>query len=556
MILELFLPEKIKNRRIISQKILGISIQDNVIYGASIYAKTSKTIIQSLTSCPIESSEGKLANEAISDTLQRCFPQINKYDQVCISIPASVVVFKELLVPFTDTEKIRLVLEYEIENMLPFSVDEAITDFIITKKNIEQKTSQILVAAVRKNDIDHYLGQFTTAGIDPDCITIDLFSLYNLFLNIEEYRSLQHGVALVDIGLNSTKIVFLQNGEFKLTRTIQRGIETVSKNISDELNISQQEILQKFHTAGLNYSGNEEFHRSTQKHFGTLLNDVQFTLNSFSLKLEYQEGIQKILFVGKCIEIKNFIAFSGELLQIPCQIFDTKKLLKEKWIADKVVTQPASWNNFTIALGNTLPAPDLEIFNLRRKEFLKVNDRLSVKQLIFATVILGLLFSFLMIRGYSHLSYLKEIVHKIEIREKRRLQNIFPKDKLPKKPTLQNLVKESNKILQESNTLWAPFTKNRLQPLVFIDEITNIIQKKKFTDVFIANVSIALQKDRTPIIEVEGYFRTSPGQPLWENFGLFKKRFEESPLLVLADEIDEAPAEDRGIRFVAKLKPR
>lgn len=556
MIVELFLPEKFKHRRIIAQRILGVTIQDDVIYGAFVYAKPSKTVIQALISCTLESASGQSYEEKLSDALQHCFAQIGKYDQIRICIPASMVIFKELQVPFLDPEKIRMVLEYEVENMLPFSIDEAVTDFIITKKIPEQNASQVLVAAVRKGDLKNILDRFLESGIDPDCITIDLFALYSLYLQIEEYRTTPHGVALVDIGLQSTRIAFLHDGEFKLTRNIGRGIASTAKSIGEEIGMPQSEILQRLYASGLEYPGHEEYQRSAQKHVTALLNDIQFTLNSFSLKLNYYEGIQKILLVGKGTDIKNFSSFSSNLLQIPCQNFDPKKLLKEKWIVNDLSIQPPSWNHFAIALGATLPVSNLETFDLRRKEFVKVFDKLVFKQLIFASVLLTFLFTFLVVRGYQHLSYLSGIVQRIEVREKRRLQRIFPKEKLPKRPTLQNLVKESSKLLQESNELWAPFTKDRLRSLQCIDEVTNIVDKKKFPDVTIATVSIALQKDRTPLVEVEGYFRTSPGQPLWENFGVFKNRFEESPLLTLAEEIDESPAEDRGIRFTAKLKPR
>jgi type IV pilus assembly protein PilM len=556
MITELFLPEKFRNRRLIAQRILGIALQDDTIYGAFVHAKPAKTVIQALVSCSIENANGQTYEEKVSDALRNCFSQVGKYDQVRICVPASIVIFKELQVPFLDVEKIRMVLEYEVENMLPFSIDEAITDFIITKKNHDQQSSQVFVAAVRKHDLKNILDPFLEAGIDPNAITIDLFALYSLYLQIEEYKTTPHGTALVDISQNSTRIAFLQDGEFRLTRHIQRGITTVAKSISDEINMPISEVLQRLYTSGVEYPADEEYQRSAQKQMSALFNDIQFTLNSFSLKLNYYEGIQKILFAGKGTDVKNLIQFCGNLLQIPCQQFDSKKLLKEKWVVNKVAIQPTSWNPFAIALGITLPAPLLETFDLRRKEFTKIYDQLLFKQLICASILLVFFLTFLGVRGYQNISYLSGIVSRIEIREKRRLQSIFPKDKLPKRPTLQNLVKESSKLLQESNALWAPFTKDRLKPLEMLEEITNIIDKKKYPDVTITYVSIAPSKEGITFVKIEGYFKAPIGQPLWENFAQFKNRFEESPLFTLAQEIDDSPAEERGIPFTAKLKPR
>ena len=48
MIKEIFLPEKIGNKRIYSQKILGLTIQEDIVSCAKIYAKRSKNIIETV----------------------------------------------------------------------------------------------------------------------------------------------------------------------------------------------------------------------------------------------------------------------------------------------------------------------------------------------------------------------------------------------------------------------------------------------------------------------------------------------------------------------------
>lgn len=107
-----------------------------------------------------------------------------------------------------------MILDFEIESMLPFSIHEAVVDFIITSVDKKSGTSQILVAAVRSQDLQDQLDMYLKAGIDPTSITIDLFAYYSLYQQIPEYKSLPHATALVELGAHATRIVFLQMANY------------------------------------------------------------------------------------------------------------------------------------------------------------------------------------------------------------------------------------------------------------------------------------------------------------------------------------------------------
>ena len=166
MIAALFLPEKFRHKRILAQRILGLSIQDDEIKAALIYAKRGGTIIESLASYAIETETGETIAQKTTAALRKCIAQMPRFDQVCISIPSSLIIFKSLQIRFIDREKIRMVLDYEVESMLPFAIDDALIDFIVTKENTEQQTSHVLVAAIRKSDLQDVLTLYNDAGID------------------------------------------------------------------------------------------------------------------------------------------------------------------------------------------------------------------------------------------------------------------------------------------------------------------------------------------------------------------------------------------------------
>jgi len=146
MIKEIFLPEIFNGRRVYSQRLIGFTIQDDTVSAAQILATPSSSYIEGITTESIIDADSTTA-------IKKILGRLKKSDQYRISIPSSLVIFKELTVPFLETDKIRMVLEYEVETMLPFSLSEALIDFIITKQDKKGKKSELLVASVREKDL-------------------------------------------------------------------------------------------------------------------------------------------------------------------------------------------------------------------------------------------------------------------------------------------------------------------------------------------------------------------------------------------------------------------
>ena len=55
-----------------------------------------------------------------------------------------------------------MVVNFEVEPLLPFATDDAVIDFIITKQNVAEKSSELLVTAVQKQYITQHLQLFAS----------------------------------------------------------------------------------------------------------------------------------------------------------------------------------------------------------------------------------------------------------------------------------------------------------------------------------------------------------------------------------------------------------
>ena len=559
MIKEIFLPEKIGTHRIYSQRILGFSIQADIISCAQIYTKRSKNIIEKLFEQKIEDGPQDTYNERAASSIKKILSKVGKCDQIRVSISSSIVVFKELEIPFIDEEKIRMILDYEVEPMLPFSIEEAVTDFIITKQLKAEKKSQVLVAAVRNEDLERTLDIYTTAGIEPTSITVDLFAVYSLYQQIPDYKNLKKACAIINLGANATRVAFLQEGELRLTRIIPRGILTVAKSVSDDTKIPIEKVEEKIISYGLQTITNmQDYEKSLQKHIINFFNDIQFTLNSFSLKITTYQGISKILFTGPFCTLKGLPHFCNNLLQISCETFSVEKLFSNHLFKNKVKDFVANWTKYATALGTALVSNQQKSFDLRRKTFALPFQKLIKKQVSAASIVIGLIFVTFIVHGYLQISSLSNEIKKIETRETGKLRRIMPKDiRLPAQINLRALAQKAETILTEKLEMWKAFEKTGLRPLEILQELTNIIDKRRF-DVNVDDVAIS-EQDGIPKIEVEGFFKSKTGSDHFRYFAELEKRFDESRFLQRWDEkeeIDSRLVEDKGIKFTAKLKPR
>jgi Tfp pilus assembly PilM family ATPase len=562
MIKKIFLPERIGQKRILSQRIVGLNIQHNCVYASVVYAKRSKVIVENLLKRDFEaeeldekdSSESAVRNDV--QALKTIVSYVGKYDQIRVAIPASIVIFKEIEVPFVEIEKIRMILDYEIESMLPFSVDEAIIDFIVTDEKKDENKSLVLVAAVRKQDLKKVLDLYVDAGIEPSGVTIDLFAAYGLYQQISEYFNIPTGSALIDIGDTSTWMAFIQNGKLRITRYIQRGISHIIQQVCDDTQISYDLVLEQFNKFGVKPTGDDEFDKSFKKHAINFFNDIQFTLNSFSLKLGHYEGVNKILFLGQVATVNGIVQFSSDILQIKSEIFDSKKLFLNKQIKNKVKNVPEKWSDFAIVLGTALPSNQQLEFNLRRQDFALIDYGLAGRQLVTAAFLIFAVLTFIGVKGYIQISDLQRIVKTTEQQQVKKLIGMLSKKDKPKIVTLKNVVAKAEKLLKEKHELWTSFGEQRTKPLDILQDITKTMDKRRY-DIDIEDFSITEKKPGNPIVEVSGYFKSDKGIGFHHrDWAELDDRFKESLYLTKAEPSSAASVQEKGLKFTVKLKKK
>ncbi len=534
MIRDLFFPRLIKNKPLFSLTRVGIHIDTSVIQVAHIKSTRTKQCITALEEYQINPGDARTYAQRVGATLKKITPKIEKDAEIVVTFSSTKVVIKELTLPFLDPEKIRMVIEYEIEPIIPFKLENAIVDFIIISQSEVKESSTVMVIAAQKEEVKKVIELLHKADIEPRQITIDLFSIISLFNHIPTYSKLKHAYAVVDIAAQSTRVALINNQTMTANRTLLKGSDLPLK-ASDEVD------------APITIDAHRE----------KLFNEIAFTLNSFEIKHSTALEIEKIFFIGTPELFKAFDAFAKKSIHKPCEEFATEQL-SSSGIESTITIQPETWRNYSRIIGTVIAAPRYADFTLRRKDLEWPVQPLLTLQLITASIIAGLILSTLGGLAYLQIVEGQEEISMVEKKEIKRLRSALPSDSPgAKKTAIKALAKEVETYIEEQEDLWSTFSAQRLRPLEILQELGTIFNKKKF-DLEIEHIIISGDDNQPHPIEVKGIFRskTSPGKEDFKHFSELATDIEQSKTLMLTEEVDPSQLPNKGVSFIAHFKPR
>ena len=392
--------------------------------------------------------------------------RLKPYDQLHTCLPNSLLVFKELRLPFREPEKIRMALPFEIEGLLPFPVTDALFDFIITHESPDTAETQILVAAAQKSRVAEHLALFESAGLSPNIITVDFFALYALYRRMPEKNKNNKGVILLSLDTHTTRIAYIRSQSLRLIRTINQGITHVARSIAQELSQDPGKALERLLRFGTT-SGDEQADTVTREALTHWWQSVELTLASF----EAQDTTPpELLLLGTGAGINGINSFIEQQLGHPCNLISRSTLTTAQIaVARSLRTiSPAH----VISAATALPPQQTGHFNLRRGEFEREGTGHLFKQLIaiasLSLVIIVLFTTHLIIQQRT----LSRDVAESQAEAITELSQQFPR--LEEEQDLESMVEEARGLLRQKQELWSKFSHERSFAHYLI-ELTNRI---------------------------------------------------------------------------------
>lgn len=278
-----------------------------------------------------------------------------KSKNVVLGMGNQRVLARDLTVPKMGIDQIRESLPFQVQEMLPVPIADALLDFYPISEGESENgpvVHGLLIAAIKSSVLPN-VNAVRQAGLNPVQVDLIPFALARV---LSRGVSATGAMALIDVGANTTNVVVTSNGIPQFVRMIPVGGEDLTKSIASKLELSPQQAEAAKRARGISSEPvNSEAERAVAEIIhqtsGELLNSLRNTLNYFS-NTRQSDPVQSIVLSGGAARMTGFARALGEVTRLPVQEADPFGAFEVSAHARKSArVEPAS---LTVALGLAL----------------------------------------------------------------------------------------------------------------------------------------------------------------------------------------------------------
>ncbi len=228
-----------------------------------------------------------------------------------LCIGSQAVILRHLQLPKLAPREIPAAMRFEAEKRIMIPLEEAVMDYIVMgERTVEgNELLDLAVVAAPKDVVNDYLGVVMKAGLYPDIIEIESFSLQRVlpFLYPEFAGTGEEALMLLDIGAESSNLVVFDQGGFSFARTLNVGVNRFCRQISDQHQVSFEEARELLY-------GEEPFVlEGVQEIADELVNQIRRSLQFYLYNVEHDSKEIKTMFIcgggATIVRLPTFLGF-------------------------------------------------------------------------------------------------------------------------------------------------------------------------------------------------------------------------------------------------------
>ncbi len=307
-------------------RILGIELGGYSIKAVEIESRFRKFEILELHEIVLPPSEEDL-KKAYQQKIHELFARLPvNPDKIVTSLPSTHVTLRVLSIPLKQKKKVEKAYRFELEDMVPFSIEESILEHQIIG---DENGSLVLCALAPEKLVKSYLEWLQSIGIDPDWLTFDgmgILNLYsNAFKNVSQKNPESSCILVIDIGHISTKIIFFKDFKPCFFRNISWGGKNLTLQISNIMGISIEEAEKlkissiNMDSHKMNTSKEQQLYMIAEDILLSLVADINHSILAFRSK--YSKQLSSVIITGGLTKLKGIESFLSKNLLLPVEKF-------------------------------------------------------------------------------------------------------------------------------------------------------------------------------------------------------------------------------------------
>ena len=222
------------------QQVLGIALEENHISAVRLtgYSRAYDVTLalrQPLPAHDDPEEQSRLQRETVQQLVET---HGLRGDTVLASLPAHHAILRNLALPFRDLRRIRQMITFALDEHMPFEPEDVVVDFRpLPVQQVPQQT-QVLVAGMPKQEIAECLALLNSAGLAPNVLDLDVFSLANAA--VLGGNGMPGKTALMYVHPERTLLTLLQDGVPIFARSLAQGMPADNGDVPDAQRLGKQ----------------------------------------------------------------------------------------------------------------------------------------------------------------------------------------------------------------------------------------------------------------------------------------------------------------------------
>jgi type IV pilus assembly protein PilM len=281
--------------------------------------------------------EGQIKNReavvsGIKNLIQRCDPRIR---DVIISISGKGVITDRIQLQQRKGVKTSQLVRFEAEQRCPFDVEDVTLDYKIVRFDEQSERIDVLLVAAKNDLLYDLLSVVYEAELKPIVVDVDAFALYNAWeVNYRQQKEEQEegegaqseNLALVNIGAETTNVVFIHQGSYHSTRDLSVAGNSFVKTAQRQMGVDPKLIHQALRGKMDSKVDHNTFMFAVNKSSELLSKELDLAFSYFQSDAKV-EKIDRILLSGGCALIPWLPGFLEKRHHLPVEKFDPVKTL-------------------------------------------------------------------------------------------------------------------------------------------------------------------------------------------------------------------------------------
>ena len=159
--------------------------------------------------------------------------------EVVVSVSGHGVITDKITIDRKSGPEAEQAILFEAEQRAPYDIEDVSLDYHILSVDEATNKMDVLLVAARKDFLKDYLDLVVEANLKPVLVDTDAFAVLNAYeLNYDIHP--ERITALVNIGYDTTNVVFIKDGYYHSTRDVAAGGRMVFDTIQKEFRLNQE----------------------------------------------------------------------------------------------------------------------------------------------------------------------------------------------------------------------------------------------------------------------------------------------------------------------------